>query len=108
MKARKEQEEMLRAMRGGAKYEGRGLCYLELGEYDKAISDFEKIKESKRRPKNYITAQKNIGDSYLRMGNKEKAKEYFEKTIEIAEGYEKKKDEYKEIIEETEKLLKEI
>jgi hypothetical protein len=42
------------------------------------------------------------------MGNKEKAKEYFEKTIEMAEGYEKKKDEYKEIIEETEKLLKEI
>ena len=108
MKARKEQEEMLRTMRARAKYEGRGLCYLELGEYDKAISDFEKIKESKRRPQNYITAQKNIGVSYLRIGDKKKAKEYFEKTIEMAEGYEKKKDEYKEIIEETEKLLKEI
>ena len=95
-------------MKAKAKYEGRGLCYLELGEYDKAISDFEKIKKSERRPQNYMTAQKNIGDSYLRMGNKEKAKEYFEKTIEMAEGYEKKKDEYKEIIEETEKLLNEI
>ena len=108
MKARKEQEERLRTMRGRAKYEGRGLCYLELGEYDKAISDLEKIRESKRRPQNYLTAQKNIGVSYLRMGNKEKAKEYFEKTIEMAKGYEKKKDEYKEIIEETEKLLNEI
>lgn len=108
IKARKEQEEMLRAMRARAKYEGRGLCYLELGEYDKAISDLEKIKESKRRPQNYITAQKNIGVSYLRMGDKEKAKEYFEKTIKLAKGYEKKKDQYKEIIEETEKLLNEI
>ncbi len=94
--------------RGRVRYKGRGLCYLELGEYDKAISDLEKIKESKRRPQNYITAQKNIGVSYLRMGDKEKAKEYFEKTIEMAKGYEKKKDQYKEIIEETEKLLKEI
>ncbi|RZB33444.1 MAG: hypothetical protein SRB2_03997 [Desulfobacteraceae bacterium Eth-SRB2] len=107
-KARKEQEEMLRTMRARAKYEGRGLCYLEIGEYDKAISDFEKIRESKRRPQNYITAQKNIGVSYLKMGDKEKAKQYFEKTIELAEGYEKKKDEYKEIIEETENLLNEI
>ncbi|MCK4541200.1 MAG: tetratricopeptide repeat protein, partial [Spirochaetales bacterium] len=66
-----------------------------------------KIKESKRRPQNYLTAQKNIGVSYLRMGDKEKAKEYFEKTIELAEKYEKK-DKYKEIIEETKKLLNEI
>ena len=110
-KAGKEMDEMLRTMKEmmeRAKYEGRGLCYLELGEYEKAISDFEKIRESKSWPQNYITAQKNIGVGYLKIGNKEKAKEYFEKTIELAEGYEKKKDEYKEIIEETTKLLDEI
>ena|GEM_PF-661863 len=107
MKARKEQGERLRTMRARAKYEGRGLCYLELGEYDKAISDFEQIKESKRRPQNYITAQKNIGVSYLRMGDKEKAKQYFQETIELAQKY-AKKNEYKEITEETEKLLKEL
>ena len=93
--------------RGRVRYEGRGLCYLELGEYDKAISDFEKIKELKIYPQKYITAQKNIGVTYLKMGDKGKAEKYFEKTIKLAEKY-AKKDEYKEIIEETEKLLKEI
>ena len=93
--------------RGGVTYQGRGLCYLELGEYQKAISDFKKVKKARFRPQNYITAQKNIGVSYLRMGNKEKAKEYFEKTLKLAERA-KKKDRYKEIIEETKNLLEEL
>lgn len=88
-------------------YEGRGLCYLELGEFEKAISDFKNIKESKWNPQGYIDAQKNIGIAYQRMGEKIKAKEYFEATIKLAKGLEKE-DDGKEIIRETEDLLSQL
>ena len=92
------------------RYQERGLCYFELGEYDKAISDFKKILESKKsRSDVKIKANKNLGVTYLRMGSKEKAKECLQKTLKLVEAEgEAKKYRYKEIIQETEKLLKEF
>ena len=85
----------------------RGLCYLELDEHDKAISDFkETIKRRvySDRPVNhtsyYLDAHKYIGIAYMRAGNRDKAKEYFQKTIELAQ-----KRGFQEVIEETEELL---
>ncbi len=85
----------------------RGLCYLELDEYDKAISDFEEtIKRRVRadRPVNhtsyYLDAHKYTGIAYMKAGNKDKAKEYFQKTIELA-----KKRNFQEVVEETNNLL---
>jgi len=88
----------------------RGLCYLELDEYNKAISDFEEtIKRRVRsdRPVNhtsyYIDAHKYIGIAYMKAGNKDKAKEYFRKTIELA-----KNRGFQEVVEEAKELLTQI
>lgn len=85
----------------------RGLCYLELDEYDKAISDFEEtIKRRVRadRPVNhtsyYLDAHKYTGIAYMKAGNNDKAKEYFQKTIELA-----KKRNFQEVVEEANNLL---
>lgn len=63
-------------------YNDRGLAYLGLGEYDKAISDFQNVIELS--PKTYPYAHvhyyteghKNIGIAYSEMGDKEKAKQF--------------------------------
>lgn len=85
----------------------RGLCYLELDEYDKAIPDFQetiKRRTISDRPVNhtsyYLDAHKYIGIAYMNGGNKNKAEEYFQKTIELA-----KKRGFHEVVEETEELL---
>ncbi len=85
----------------------RGLCYLELDEYDKAIPDFEEtIKRRVRadRPVNhksyYLDAHKYTGIAYMKAGNNDKAKKYFQKTIELA-----KKRNFREVVEETNNLL---
>jgi len=85
----------------------RGLCYLELDEYAKAISDFEetiKRRVMADRPVNhtsyYLDAHKYIGIAYMKAGNKDKAKEYFQKTIELA-----KKRGFQEAVKEAEDLL---
>ena len=65
----------------------RGLCYLGLGEYDKAIDDFLKAREY-NPPINaygknfYVEATKNLGITYMEMGDAEKAKAYFEEALE--------------------------
>lgn len=88
-------------------YSQRGLCYLALGQYDKAISDFEKIISLKFKSdrtsdhtNRYLEAHTNIGIVYSEMGNKEKAKEYFQRTIQLA-----KERGYTTTIEEVEQLL---
>ena len=57
-------------------YSYRGQCYYGLGEYDKAIPDFEKAKS-------YTKGEiyRRTGFCYLKMGETEKAKETFEKGI---------------------------
>ena len=91
-------------------YQERGLCYLELGEYDKAISDFKKIIDLKEKTdrrvyfKNrYLDAHKNIGITYSKMGDKEKAKEQFQLTIKFA-----KERGNNRVVEKTQKLLTEL
>jgi len=72
-------------------YMERGLCYLELEQYDKAISDFKKIINAKEKTdrrvyfwNSYLDAHKNIGIAYSKMGNREKAKEWFQTTVKLA------------------------
>jgi tetratricopeptide (TPR) repeat protein len=57
-------------------YRYRAQCYYGLGEYDKAIPDFEKAKS-------YTKGEiyRRTGFCYLKMGETEKAKEAFEKGI---------------------------
>ena len=88
----------------------RGLCYLELDEFGKAISDFKetiKWRVFADKPVNhvnyYLDAHKFIGIAYMKAGDKNKAKEYFEKTIELA-----KKRGFHEVVEEAEVLLAEL
>lgn len=101
-----DQEKTAKARFSRMNYEARGLCYLEIGEFENAISDFENIKKSKRNPQNYIRAQKNIGSVYQKMGKKDEAREYFEKTITLAEELDK--DDGQQIIQETTVLLQEL
>ena len=71
-------------------YNHRGLAYLGLGECEKAISDFEKVTELSPKiypyghvrfyPEGYI----NLGTVYAKMGDKEKARGYYEEAISIA------------------------
>jgi len=88
----------------------RGLCYLELDKYEKAVSDFEEtIKRRSRadRPVNHtsywLDAHKYTGIAYMKAGEKEKAKEYFQKTIELA-----KKRGFQEVVEEAEAFLNKV
>ena len=80
--------------KGGTKthmaYYERGMNYIELKEYDKAISDFLKVIEAKAASdreyghKNYYAdAHINLVIAYLETGEKEKAREYFEKVVEL-------------------------
>jgi tetratricopeptide (TPR) repeat protein len=88
-------------------YFQRGLCYLELDEHDKAISDFKetiKWRVFADKPANhtnyYLDAHKYTGIAYMKAGNTIMAKEYFEKTIELA-----KSRGFQEVAEEAEELL---
>ena len=72
-------------------YNERGLCYLGLEEYDSAISDFEKVIDLEpnyvdvHSGKNfYIEAYKNLGIVYSETGDKEKAREYLEEGLRLA------------------------
>jgi tetratricopeptide (TPR) repeat protein len=66
-----------------------GICYKEMGEYDKAIEIFtrilEKVKEEKESIKGDESAARalaGMGEAYLRKGNMEKASEYFKQAID--------------------------
>ena len=61
-----------------------------LGEYDKAISDFQKTRESNPPyllygKDFYVEATKNLGALYREMGDAEKAKLYLEEALKRAE-----------------------
>ena len=88
-------------------YFQRGLCYLELDEFDKAISDFQqtiKWRVFADKPGNhtnyYLDAHKYIGIAYMKEGNNDKAMEYFRKTIELA-----KSRGFQEVVDEAEELI---
>lgn len=71
-------------------YTGRGLCYLDIKEYDRAISDFEKViglntPYEQGKSRSYAEAQKNLGLVYWKMGKREKANEYFKNALKLFE-----------------------
>ena len=91
-------------------YLQRGLCYLELDEFDKAIFDFQqtiKWRVFADKPVNhanyYLDAHKFIGIAYMKAGNKNKAEEYFKNTIELA-----KKRGFQEVVKEAEAFLNKV
>ncbi|HID19852.1 MAG TPA: tetratricopeptide repeat protein [Methanophagales archaeon] len=89
-------------------YNIRGLTYIELGEYDKAISDFEKVIElgPKEFPRGHayypVEGRKNIGIAYSKMGDKEKAEQFYQEALSIAEerGLQFTKMEIEELLKE--------
>jgi len=74
-------------------YEARiniGNCYIKLKQYDKAIEEFkfvlEKLKEEKddlKGDKTVSSIYASLGELYMDKNDSEKAKEYFEKSIDI-------------------------
>lgn len=68
----------------GMVYETLGYLYVEAGDYEKAVSF--NLEAYEYDDEDAITLD-NLGQAYYRLGNeKEKAKEYFEKALEIKPG----------------------
>jgi tetratricopeptide (TPR) repeat protein len=91
-----------------ALYNYRGLAYLELGQHEKALSDFEKVVAlSPEFPRGHvyysIEGTKNIGITYLKMGVKEEAKKFYQEALSIA-----KKQELEFTQQEVDDLIKEL
>ena len=93
-------------------HSNRGLCYLCLGEYNKAISDLEKALESEQNHVEphegehyYLEAYKNLGAYYSEIGEKEMARDYFEAGLRLAK--EQCVDKMK-VVKEIEDLLGEL
>jgi len=66
-----------------------GNCYREMGEYDKAIGAFTKILEKVKEEKGSIEGDEsaaralaNIGETYFKQGNLEKAREYLKQAVD--------------------------
>lgn len=59
-------------------YNTRGIAYFYLGNYKKAIEDFEKAEFHKPESAKY---KRNIGEVYEKIGNMDKAREYWKKAI---------------------------
>ena len=77
---------------GYFRYMQRGMCYYQLKEYDKAISDFKKVIGFKQPAdtimmgqNSYVAMHKMLGIVYLETGDNEKAREYLEKGVELAQ-----------------------
>jgi tetratricopeptide (TPR) repeat protein len=73
-------------------YSNRGFCYLCLGEYDKATSDLERALKSDQNHVHphlgehyYLDAYKNLGIYYSQLGDEEKARDYFQAGLDLAE-----------------------
>jgi tetratricopeptide (TPR) repeat protein len=75
-------------------YTGRGVCYYELGRYDEAIGDFQTLidkYESELEP----LAHRYLGMIYTEKGDTEKAKQNYDKAVELYSGQiESKPDSY--------------
>ncbi len=77
-------ERMHQKAPSGMVYQTLGYLYVEAGDYEKAVAFNTEAYEYD--DEDAITLD-NLGQAYYRLGNdKEKAKEYFEKAIEIKEG----------------------
>ena len=107
MRLSNEKVEKAEELRFHKAYFQRGLCYLELDEHDKAISDFKetiKWRVFADKPANhtnyYLDAHKYIGIAYMKAGNSDMATEYFQKTIELA-----KSRGFQEVVKEVKELL---
>lgn len=71
-------------------YTGRGLCWLDLEGYDRAITDFEEALAlntpfDPEKDRGYAEAHKNLGLVYWKKGEKDKANKYLEKAIRLFE-----------------------
>jgi len=71
-------------------YTGRGLCWLDLAQYDLAISDFEDALAlntpfDAKKDRGCAEAHKNLGLVYWNMGESEKANECLKKAIDLFE-----------------------
>lgn len=86
--ADKTTSKIKRVAAGG--YTGRGLCWLDLEEYDRAIADFEETLAlntpfDPKKDRGYAEAHKNLGLVYWKMGERERSNEYLKKAIELFE-----------------------
>ena len=77
-------ERMHQKSPSGMVYQTLGYLYVEAGDYEKAVSfNLEALEYDDED----AIALDNLGQAYYRLGNeKEKAKEYFEKALEIKPG----------------------
>ena len=90
-----------------------GMCYSELGHYDKSIKTLKESIKYNPDSSNALTA---LGYSYMLSGNDTKAEEYFKKAVEVDPeniyalqnlgGFYAKKEKYKEAIETFKKAEK--
>ena len=77
---------------GYFRYMQRGMCHYQLKEYDKAISDFKKVIGFEQPAdtimmgqNSYVAMHKMLGIVYLGTGDNEKAREYLEKGLQLAQ-----------------------
>lgn len=59
-----------------------GECHYALGQYKKALIDFEKVFTFPKSNKN-DSAQFKLGLCYLRLGDKSKAREEFQRLVDV-------------------------
>jgi len=69
-------------------YASIGDCYREMGEFEPAIENYQKVleeteKDKASRKEIASRALAGIGESYLKMQDLEKAKNYFEQSLEV-------------------------
>ncbi|BBO89172.1 tetratricopeptide repeat protein [Desulfosarcina ovata] len=89
----KTDSKIKRVASGG--YTGRGACWIDLEEYENAISDFENTLAlntpfDAQKDRGYAEAHKNLGLVYWKMGQMEKANEYLNKAAGLFEDSGKK------------------
>ncbi|MFW6140530.1 MAG: tetratricopeptide repeat protein [Acidobacteriota bacterium] len=68
-------------------YDSMGDCYREMGEFDSAIENYQKVLEKAKADKEdqreiISSALAGIGECYLKMEDYEKAQDYFEQSLE--------------------------
>jgi tetratricopeptide (TPR) repeat protein len=74
-------------------YDIRAAAYRELGNWDKAAADTEKMLELNPNPEGSVPGRYwELGDGFEKTGNKNKAIEYYQKSLELGDfnGYSQK------------------